>query len=40
MLDAKFIRDNPQVVAKAMQSRKDNWDVDTFMVLDEKRRKA
>ncbi|MCL2818207.1 MAG: serine--tRNA ligase [Actinomycetia bacterium] len=40
MLDAKFIRDNAKLIKKAMSTRKDDWDVDTFMVLDEKRRKT
>jgi len=40
MLDAKLIRDNPGDIKKAMATRKDDWDVDTFLVLDEKRRKA
>ena len=40
MLDAKFIRENPKEIKKAMATRKDDWDVDTFLVLDEKRRRA
>jgi seryl-tRNA synthetase len=40
MLDARFIRDNPKDVKAAMARRKDDWDVDTFLILDEKRRKA
>jgi seryl-tRNA synthetase len=38
MLDAKFVRENPKDVAKAMRSRGDDWSVDTYLVVDEKRR--
>jgi len=38
MLDAKFVRENPDVVRAAMQSRGSSWDVDEFLALDEKRR--
>ncbi len=39
MLDAKLIRDNPDVVRKAMADRGAAWDVDGFLQLDEERRK-
>ena len=38
MLDAKFVRDNPKAVKRAMRLRGDDWDVDKYLVLDEKRR--
>lgn len=38
MLDARFVRNNPEAVAKAMKDRHASWDVDAFMKLDEKRR--
>ncbi|MCL2403375.1 MAG: serine--tRNA ligase [Coriobacteriia bacterium] len=38
MLDAKFVRENPDAVRAAMKSRGSNWDVDEFLALDEKRR--
>ncbi|MCL2438361.1 MAG: serine--tRNA ligase [Coriobacteriia bacterium] len=38
MLDAKFVRENPDVVRAAMQSRGSSWDVNEFLALDEKRR--
>jgi len=38
MLDAKFIRENPEIVRAVMQSRGSSWDVDEFLSLDEKRR--
>ena len=38
MLDAKFVRENPEIVRAAMESRGSNWDVDEFLALDEKRR--
>ena len=38
MLDAKFVREHPDDIRKAMQSRGDSWDVDAFLSLDEDRR--
>jgi len=38
MLDAKFVRENPDVVRTAMASRGSSWDVDEFLKLDEQRR--
>lgn len=38
MLDARFVRENPDVVRAAMRSRKATWDVDAFLELDERRR--
>ena len=40
MLDARFVRDNPDVVRAAMASRRSSWDVDEFLRLDEERRRA
>ncbi len=39
MLDARFIRENPEVVRKAMAGRRASWDVDEFRRLDEERRR-
>ncbi len=38
MLDAKLIRDNPDVMRQAMASRGSEWDVDAFLKLDQERR--
>jgi seryl-tRNA synthetase len=38
MLDAKLIRENPDVIRKAMADRGAAWDVDAFLTLDEERR--
>lgn len=38
MLDARFVRENPDAVRAAMDSRKASWDVDAFLALDERRR--
>ncbi|MBN2483256.1 MAG: serine--tRNA ligase [Candidatus Omnitrophica bacterium] len=38
MLDAKFIRQNPDVVREALKKRNDRYDLDAFCELDEKRR--
>ncbi len=38
MLDAGFIRENPDVVPRAMAARDATWDVDPFLSLDEERR--
>jgi seryl-tRNA synthetase len=40
MLDARFVRDNPDAVRTAMSSRNASWDVDGFLRLDEARRAA
>ncbi len=38
MLDIKFVRENPDAVDKACESRNATWDRDRFMELDERRR--
>lgn len=38
MLDARFVRENPDAVRAAMSSRNASWDVDSFIELDETRR--
>jgi seryl-tRNA synthetase len=38
MLDARFVRDNPDAVREAMANRRSTWDVDAFLSLDEERR--
>jgi seryl-tRNA synthetase len=40
MLDIKLIRSNPEILKKALQKRKDNFDVNGLLSLDEKRRKT
>jgi seryl-tRNA synthetase len=39
MIDPKFIRDNAEKVRKYLRDRKNSWDIDKFLALDEKRRK-
>ncbi|HHX18751.1 MAG TPA: serine--tRNA ligase [Clostridium sp.] len=39
MLDIKLIRSNPEILKNAMSKRKENFDVDELLKLDEKRRK-
>ncbi len=39
MLDARFVRDNPDAVRAAMAARKSSWDIDAFLTLDEERRR-
>lgn len=39
MLDIKLIRNNPDILKNAMAKRKENFDVDELLKLDEKRRK-
>jgi seryl-tRNA synthetase len=39
MLDARLVRENPDVVRVAMADRRSNWDVDAFIALDEERRR-
>ena len=39
MLEAKFVRENPDAVRTAMRNRGAAWDVDGFLGLDEERRK-
>ena len=39
MLDARFVRDNPEAVRAAMANRHCEWDIDAFLSLDEERRK-
>jgi len=38
MLDAKFVRENADAVAAAMQARGEGWDAHAFLELDAKRR--
>lgn len=38
MLDIKLIRNNPEVLKKALMKRKDNFDINQILSLDEKRR--
>ncbi len=38
MLDARYVRENPDAVITAMKSRKAVWDIDSFLALDERRR--
>lgn len=40
MLDARFVRENPDVVAQAMHNRNFDWDPSYFQALDAKRREA
>ncbi|MDO4182062.1 MAG: serine--tRNA ligase [Coriobacteriia bacterium] len=40
MLDIKFVRDNQEAVAQAMQNRNAKWDAERFSQLDEERRAA
>ncbi len=39
MLDARFVRENPDAVRAAMTARNSAWDLDAFLRLDEERRK-
>ncbi len=39
MLDARFVRENPDAVRAAMASRNSVWDIDGFLRLDEERRR-
>ena len=38
MLDIKLIRSNPELVKKGLERRKESFDVDSFLSMDEKRR--
>jgi seryl-tRNA synthetase len=38
MLDARFVRDNPDAVRAAMANRRSSWDIDAFLSLDGERR--
>lgn len=38
MLEAKFVRENPERVDAAMKARNSSWDVQEFLALDTKRR--
>ena len=38
MLDARFVRDNPEIVRTAMANRHAEWDLDAYLRLDEERR--
>lgn len=38
MLEAKFVRENPELVDAAMKARNSSWDVQEFLALDTKRR--
>ena len=37
MLDARFVRENPDAARKAMADRGSAWSVDAFLSLDEER---
>jgi seryl-tRNA synthetase len=39
MLDARFVRENAEVVRTAMANRGSRWDIDAFLALDEERRR-
>ena len=39
MLDARFVRENPEAVRAAMADRRSHWDVEAFLALDEERRR-
>ncbi len=39
MLDARFVRENPDAVRDAMASRNASWNVEVFLALDEERRR-
>jgi seryl-tRNA synthetase len=39
MLDARFVRENPDAVRTAMANRHSHWDIDAFLALDEERRR-
>ena len=39
MLDARFVRENPDAVRAAMANRNTAWDIDAFLRLDEERRR-
>lgn len=39
MLDPKFIRENPDIVRQALKDRNDKFDLDSFISLDEERRR-
>lgn len=38
MLDARFVRDNPETIRAAMDARRSSWDVDRFLTVDSERR--
>ena len=38
MLDARFVRENPDVVRAKMKARHFDWDIDTFLDLDAQNR--
>jgi seryl-tRNA synthetase len=38
MIDLKTIRSNPELLKKALQKRKENFDIDEFLKIDENRR--
>ena len=38
MLDARFVRENPEAVEAAMKARKASWDLPSFLELDARRR--
>ena len=38
MLDARFVRENIDLVRTALANRRATWDVDGFLALDEERR--
>jgi seryl-tRNA synthetase len=38
MIDLKAIRNNPEILKKALQKRKENFDIEGFLKIDENRR--
>ncbi len=38
MLDMKFVRENPEIVAKAMRDKGEKGDIESFLALEEERR--
>src|SRR5664280_2555360 len=39
MLDARFVRENPDSIRTALANRGSHWDLDAFLALDEERRR-
>ncbi|NTW28943.1 MAG: serine--tRNA ligase [Coriobacteriia bacterium] len=39
MLDARYVRDNPEIVREALAARNSSWDLDSFLALDVERRR-
>ena len=38
MLDARYVRDNPETIRAAMAARRSSWDVERFLAVDAERR--